>query len=1066
MKVKTGYTYLLLVFPLFVLTSYTSNKEYTPLPEKEQMAPLKKEEVLNYATLVNSYFMRKYPDVSAPSNVGGKQRDSKIWTRGVYYAGLMAMYTQNPNPTWLKYATDWAEFHHWMAGVNKTIRHADFQCCGQAYLDLYMLDKSKPERKAHIKKLIDSMLATDKIDDWDWVDALFMAMPIFAQLGSIEKDNRYFERMYEMYMYTRNKQGGEDRCGGTPLFNEQDGLWYRDHHYDPPYMDLIETDKPCYWSRGNGWAYAALARVLQYAPKDVTHRNQYIYDFKRMSESLLQCQRTDGFWSVSLAAPTNTGDSLSPGPETSGTALFVAGMAYGINEGILDRKTYLPTVIRGWNALSKIAVRKEDGLLGYVQGAGSKPEDGQPMLANHIPEFEDFGVGCFLLAAAEVYRLAEDVRGLYVGTNYHPHDVVPEQWERDIRLMKEAGFTTVRLGHLAWDSYEPSDGRFEFEWFDQVMELMYKAGIKVILDIAVRPAPIWLHKKYPSISITASDGDLLYPNRRYMEDVGDPMYQQYALRFTDAMSKRYANHPALLAFGIDNEPGDGRISYSKTVRQRFKTWLKNKYVTTDNLNKAWAGQRWSRRISDFDEVGLPQSGSIPGQPERMLDFRRFLSDEINSFYFRMVDVINRNAPSALTNTNAWYYCDRKYYDYVPMAYSGKMTREGAGFYPGGSLLSNPALYDALFGIARIQFESDNPFWCNEFATMTSVPKAMRKYAYATLMYGNQMVCGWTWQSMHGGEEQYFMGMMDWDGQLNRKYYEYKQIAEEFKKIETFFPYKINAEIGLAYSFPSQMVGSSYPVKHDTQLQHCFELFLQKNMDVRILDINRSQLDYKLLILPGIAVMDKASADKVEAFVKSGGTVIMTSHSALLEETGQVFATTLPGHLNEVFGIRVGGFEETKNMNEISRLSYKEKELLLDYQGQNVETESARYDILEVRGAKVLGKIVSLDKDYPVITSHSYGKGQAIYVGLPADNTVLNPIVDELIEKLSIKKGPDVPEGIMARKIDDNHLLMLNLTNETKEVKIEGKTYSILHNKNYNGSFNLAPQEPEFIELKN
>ena len=388
-------------------TAATSG-DYTPLSAQELNAPLKKSEVLETATQVNHYFMTTYPDVGAKSHVGGKERDSKIWTRGVYYEGLLALYTQSPDPAWLKYATDWGEFHHWQAGATPTtgLRHADYQCCGQAYLDLYVLEPSKTERKTHIKQLIDDMLATDQIDDWDWVDAIQMAMPIFAQLGSLENDPRYFDRMYEMYMFTRDHQGGEEKAGGLPLFNESDGLWYRDFRFDPPYTDLVETDKPCYWSRGNGWVYVALARVLHYSPADVPHRDQYVADFQRMSEALLNCQREDGFWNVSLAAPTNTGDSLSAGPETSGTALFVAGMAYGINEGLLDRQTYLPAVTKGWNSLAKVAVRPQDGFLGYVQGAGAKPEDGQPTLKDKAPDFEDFGIGCFLLAAAEVHRLA------------------------------------------------------------------------------------------------------------------------------------------------------------------------------------------------------------------------------------------------------------------------------------------------------------------------------------------------------------------------------------------------------------------------------------------------------------------------------------------------------------------------------------------------------------------------------------------------------------------------------------------------------------------------------------
>jgi len=657
-------------------------------------------------------------------------------------------------------------------------------------------------------------------------------------------------------------------------------------------------------------------------------------------------------------------------------------------------------------------------------------------------------------------------QGLYVGTNYHPHDDKNiEKIKSDIKLMKAAGFTSVRMGHLAWDSYEPTEGQFDFEWFDKVMDLMNEAGIKVILDIAVRPAPIWLHKKFPTIDVVDPNGHQLYANHRYMDDIGDPNYQKYALRYTDAITKRYAKHPALLAFGIDNESGDGPISYSETARERFILWLKNKYTTAESLNKAWAGQRWSRRINDFEEVGLPISGSVVGAPERVLDFRRFVSDEVNQFLFKVIDKVNINAPNVLTNTNAWYYSPLKYFDYAEMAYSGKMTREGCGFYPGNSLTTNWGVMNSAFGISRIQFESTNPFWCSEFTTMTAVPNSIRKSAYATLMYGNQMVCGWTWQSMHAGEEQYLEGMLDWDGIPNRKYEEYKKIATEFKKIGKFFPYKLQAEVGLASSFPSQIASSSFPEQQDGQLQACWGLFYYRNMDANVVEISKSPLKYKLLIVPGVTVMDEATATKIRDFVKNGGTAIMTSNSAVVDETGKVFASTRPGRLSDVFGIRVASFEETENLNEISRKSYKGKKLEFTYKGKAVDTESTRFDVIESKGAEVIGNITSLDKDYPIMTLNKYGKGRAIYVGLPTDGNILNPLLDELIDQLNIKKGPDVPTGVMARQIDKNHFLYLNVSAEPKEIQMKGKTRSILFDKSYDGNFTIAPYEPEFIEIK-
>jgi beta-galactosidase len=230
-------------------------------------------------------------------------------------------------------------------------------------------------------------------------------------------------------------------------------------------------------------------------------------------------------------------------------------------------------------------------------------------------------------------------------------------------------------------------------------------------------------------------------------------------------------------------------------------------------------------------------------------------------------------------------------------------------------------------------------------------------------------------------------------------------------------------------------------------------------------ISKSSLNYKLLFVPGVAVIDEATANKIREFVKNGGTVVMTSNSAIVDETGKVFASTHPGRLNDVFGIRVGSYEETESLNEISRKSYTGKKIEVTYKGKEINTTSTRFDVIDAKGAKVLASIKSLDKDYPIITSNKYGKGTAIYVGLAANEDVLNPLLDELMNELGIKKGPEVPNGVMARQIDSTHFLYLNTTGEPKEIQIKGKSKSILFEKNYSGNFTIAPYEPEFIEVK-
>ena len=366
--------------------------------------PVEAGDVMEVATKVAGYFMDHYPDVGANSYVGGKERNSRIWTRSVFYEGLLNMYRENHRQEWLQYALDWGEFHEWYTCSDSQLHNADFHCCGQSYLQLYQMEPSHAERMAHIKQRIDELMASGRINDWTWIDAIQMDMPNFALLGTITGNTDYWEYMYQMYQYTRNRQGGSKKGGGQPLFNSSTGLWYRDYKFDPPYRDLTEPDKDCYWSRGNGWVYMALSRVLQFTPANEAHRADYEADFRLMSQALLDCQRADGSWNVSLAAPTNYGAEGSEGPEMTGTSLFVGGMAYGVRSGLLDADTYLPAIRRGWQAMRR-AVHPDSGFVGYLQGTGEKPEDGGPITYDSVPNFEDFGFGCWLWGAAEVHAL-------------------------------------------------------------------------------------------------------------------------------------------------------------------------------------------------------------------------------------------------------------------------------------------------------------------------------------------------------------------------------------------------------------------------------------------------------------------------------------------------------------------------------------------------------------------------------------------------------------------------------------------------------------------------------------
>lgn len=349
-------------------------------------------ETLKTLVKVNDHYMKKHPDPLEGIPYYSRKRvyEANIWTRGVYFEGLMALHSIFPRNDYYDYAYQWGDGFKWgFRRDDTTTRNADNYCAAQTYIDLYRLTP-EPKMLTKTKANMNMLVNTPQVDDWTWIDAIQMGMPVLAKLSRETGDPRYAEKAWEMYSWTRN-----DLAGG--LYNEKEGLWWRDKDFVPPYKE--PNGKNCYWARGNGWVVAALVRVLDELPADDPHRAAYEADLKALLDAAVKCQREDGFWNVSMHDGSNYG-----GKETSGTALFAYGLAWGINRGLLDRKTYLPPLEKAWNGIVTEAIHP-DGYIGYVQGTGKEPKDGQPVTYDSVPDFDDYGTGCVLLAGSEVYKL-------------------------------------------------------------------------------------------------------------------------------------------------------------------------------------------------------------------------------------------------------------------------------------------------------------------------------------------------------------------------------------------------------------------------------------------------------------------------------------------------------------------------------------------------------------------------------------------------------------------------------------------------------------------------------------
>jgi len=306
----------------------------------------------------------------------------RIWTSTVMYVGFLAASRATGDPKYRKAMQDMSK--HFDYQMRDRLPNADDVSIGQVYLDLYMEDK-RPSlinlTRAELNDLLP--LATVKPNDaripWWWCDALFMAPPVWVKMYKATGDRKYLDYVHLNWKRTSDL-----------LYDKEEHLYAR----DATYINKREPNgKKMFWSRGEGWVMGGLALILDDIPQDDPQRGFYVQQLREMSAKIASLQGADGMWHAGLLDP-----QTYPLPEVSGSALFVYAMAYGVNRGILDEKTYKPVIAKAWAGILKNVYA--DGRLGNIQQTGAEPAFYRPTSSFN------YGVGAFMLAASEVKALA------------------------------------------------------------------------------------------------------------------------------------------------------------------------------------------------------------------------------------------------------------------------------------------------------------------------------------------------------------------------------------------------------------------------------------------------------------------------------------------------------------------------------------------------------------------------------------------------------------------------------------------------------------------------------------
>ncbi len=344
-------------------------------------------EALAVIDKVNGYWQRTTPPT-----------EWSFWNVAVYHTGNLAAYEVTHNEAYRQYSERWAEYNGWKGAKsdNKAewkltygetddhVLFGDWQVCFQSYIDLYRLGPQDPRRIARAREVMGHEIGTDRVDYWWWADGLYMVMPVMTKMYHLTGDRRYLDKMVAYFEYANSL-----------MYDPETHLYYRDARYVYPQHQSVNGKKD-FWARGDGWVFAALAKVLADLPRDDPYRPMFEERFRAMAQTLKGIQAPEGYWTRSLLDPAH-----APGPETSGTAFFTYGMLWGINNGLLDRGTYLPVAAKGWDYLTRTAIQA-DGKVGYVQPIGDRAIPGQVVDRNSTAHF---GVGAVLLVASEMAKL-------------------------------------------------------------------------------------------------------------------------------------------------------------------------------------------------------------------------------------------------------------------------------------------------------------------------------------------------------------------------------------------------------------------------------------------------------------------------------------------------------------------------------------------------------------------------------------------------------------------------------------------------------------------------------------
>jgi len=657
------------------------------------------------------------------------------------------------------------------------------------------------------------------------------------------------------------------------------------------------------------------------------------------------------------------------------------------------------------------------------------------------------------------------------GGDYNPDQWPPEVWEQDMRLMKLAHCNAMSVGIFAWARLEPAEGQFDFSWLDRIMDLLAESGGYAVLATPSGARPAWLSAKYPEVLRVRPDRGRNLHGRRHNHCLTSPIYREKVRIINTKLAERYRDHPALLVWHLSNEYGGE--CHCELCRDAFRAWLQREYPSLDALNQVWWTAFWSHTYTAWEQIEPPSPIGETCVHGLNLDWKRFLTDQTTDFMRNEIAPLRELTPDVPVTTNFMgTYAGLNYWKMAPEldVISWDSYPRWHGARPDADLAAEVAfVHDinrCLKGGKPFMLMESTPSMTNWMRVAKLKRPGMHKLAsLQAVAHGSDTVQYFQWRKSLGSSEKFHGAVVDHVGHENtRVFSDVADLGRALEKLDPVIGTTVRPDVALVYDWENNWaITDAAGPRHDKgYLPTCrrhYRQFWRRGIPVDVIDMDQDLSGYKLVVAPMLYMVRQGVAERLEAFVRGGGTLVATYWSGIVDEHDLCFLGGFPGPLRSLLGIWDEEIDALYEGDSVAVVAAADNGLGLS--GQYEARELCA--LVHAESAQVLATYGSeFYAGRPALTGNAVGEGRALYVASRNGDRFLGDLYTALAGDLGLLRTLDVdlPDGVSAQLRTDGErrfafLMNFNAARVVVELGSAALT-DLLSGEAVSGSLELEP----------